>query len=152
MINQSLLADSVQSLVKSNRIGRPVFVRCVAAGGDDLWSLLLGLVAAARSWVGASLSRLHATGSADARQLTVTLQFSTGATALVSVATHGEPAVDVLVLGDHGAIYYDGLEGPPAGKSAGPLAAVEDAHALRAAIEAAIRSGQPQSVRGEGQR
>ena len=151
------LNRSVLDAIHSGRIGQPVFVRCIASsatGRQAGLAILLDLAASARQLVGSSIHRLYASESPDREQMTLTVQFQGGATALISTVSAGPsgPVLDVLVLGNHGAIYcdrYDSmadretLDAPPPDPARDP--------ALRRAIEAAIQSGKPQTVRAEDQ-
>src|SRR5439155_77555 len=128
--------------------GRPVFVRYTVQSLDPPEAVaprLAQITAIVRAWLGQPLEQLYAIGTVATGQVALTLQFRDGATALVSLA-RGQPrgdGVDLLVLGNHGAIYHDagsadlwdeataeGLEPPN--------------EVLQATIEKALRSGKPE--------
>src|SRR5262249_38912355 len=104
------LADlhrAVQATLASKRLGRPVFVRYLLHGPDRATAALprlAQLTAAVRDWIGQSLERVHAVGSPKAGQVSLTLEFSGGATALVCWAssTAAGYGIDLTVLGNHG--------------------------------------------------
>jgi hypothetical protein len=148
------LADlhrTVRTTLAGKRVGRPVFVRYTLHGpeqGDALVSRLAQLTAVVRDWLGQPLERVHAVGSATDGQVALTLQFRDGATALVSFA-RGRPqgkGADVLVLGNHGALYHDAGSDNPR-EEAGDLPDPPEPP-LRTLVERALRSGKPQSVSG----
>src|SRR5262245_8941759 len=109
------LADlhrSVQATLASKRLGRPVFVRYLLQSqekADAAVPRLALLAGTVRDWVGQPLERVYALGTLRGGQLSLTLEFRDGATALVSW-TAGPPrgdGVDLTVLGNHGALYHD---------------------------------------------
>jgi predicted dehydrogenase len=108
------LGQSVQQIINEGRIGSPVFVRCVAHVAPEraqLSACLNEVIATTTTWMGAPVERMYALGSADAGQLTAVLQFERGQTALVSVgvAPNADPTIDLMVLGNRGAAYYQGF-------------------------------------------
>lgn len=150
----STLADlhrAVQTTLASKRLGEPVFVRYLLQSKEE-GELVLSRLAVATSvighWLGDALDRLHAAGAVQNGQVSLTLQFRNGGTALVSFARGGnlEPVLDLMVLGNHGAIYFRPEdERPPAlGKVVDQL---PDA-ALLDLIERALKSGKPEAIGG----
>src|SRR5262245_49748853 len=151
------LADlhrAVQSTLASKRLGRPVFVRYLFCGQDKTDTALprlAQLTAAVRDWIAQPLERVHAAGTPRGGQITLTLEFRGGATALVSwaAAPPRGAGIDLTVLGNRGAIYHD------AGASRlGPEAALgpPDApdKALLTLLERALRSGRPERAEAGG--
>jgi hypothetical protein len=148
------LADlhrAVHTTLASQRLGRPVFVRYTLHGLEPPEAVaprLAQLAAVVRGWLGQPLERVYAVGSAGGGQVALTLQFREGATALVSFA-RGRPAgpgADVLVLGNHGALYHDAGSADP-WDEAGDLPDPPDPR-LQALIEEALHSGNPEPVPG----
>ncbi len=147
------LHRSVQTTLTSGRLGRPVFVRYTVQGLDRPEAIvpkLAQITAVVRSWLGQPLDQLYAIGTTESGQVALTLHFREGATALVSFA-RSQPrgdGVDLLVIGNHGALYHDagsaGLWDEPATAGAEPPDPV-----LQATIEAALRSGKPERA-GKG--
>ena len=144
----------MQSTIASKRIGKVVFVRYVLQGTPLPEPALLKLaaaVAAVGNWIGSSLDKLYGMRG-DGGQISLTLQFRDGATALVNFV-HGPPrgnGVDLLVLGNHGAIYHD------AGTASlwdEEKLTVEDnpRSAILTAIERALRSGKLEALGKEAQ-
>jgi hypothetical protein len=152
LLHMATLADlhgAVQATLASKRLGVPVFVRYQLHSTDKanvVLPRLTQLVAVVRDWLGQVLLRLYALGNVKSGQVTLTLEFRGGATALVSWTStppRGD-GVDLLVLGNHGAIYHDSgsanLWDEPLG---GPIPKPEAA--LLALIEQALRSGRPET-------
>lgn len=147
------LADlhrSVQATLTSKRLGTPVFVRYLyhsPVKGQAVTARLARTVAVVRDWLGQPVERVYALGSAAGRQISLTVECRGGATALVCWA--GTPGrgdgVDLMVLGNHGALYHDAGaadlwdEPLPAGDAAPDQDLVQ-------LIERALRSGQPETV------
>ncbi|GIW81110.1 MAG: hypothetical protein KatS3mg105_2917 [Gemmatales bacterium] len=109
--NMESFCDAIRKVVNSKRIGEPVFVRCTLLGRDkkDLMiARLAQIVDAVVSWFGQPLHRIYAR-EAQARAISLVLDFQGGQTALLSYASsrHRGDGVDLMVIGNHGAIYHD---------------------------------------------
>jgi hypothetical protein len=149
------LHRAVQATVAGKRLGRPVFVRYLFQSEDKPEAVLPRLAqatAAVRDWLGQPLERVYALGAAAGGQVSLTLEFSRGATAVVGWS-RGRPrgaGVDVLVIGDHGALYHDAGTADLWDEAA---AAAEDAPdpRIQDVIERALGSGKPEPV-GKGAR
>ncbi len=130
------------------RIGHPVFVRYTRLGREDagaLVALLARMVADAKAWIGRPPERLWANGSARRGQVCVTVQFQSGATALVGYAAPGD-GLDLLILGNHGSMTYDSGIGF-SGDTPLPYTLAEPADPrLQAAITRSLESGEPQPL------
>lgn len=148
------LHRAVQATLASKRLGQPVFVRYTLQTQDEPKSILPRLAqtaAVVREWLGQPLASVYATGSTDSGHVSVTLQFTNGASAQVSYArsqAHGD-GVDLMVLGNHGAMYHDAgaaeLWDEPAA-----AAGLETDAPLQSVIEKSLRSGKPESVEKGG--
>jgi hypothetical protein len=146
------LHAAVQGVIAGKRLGRPVFVRYTRAveGADTLLPALTRAAAVVCDWLGQPPEQVYALGSVGAGQVALTLRFRDGATALVSISRSPPRAngVDVMVLGDHGALYHDAgdanLWDEPAAGDDRPDGA------LRGLIERALLSGKPEAAGGEG--
>lgn len=153
MASLSSLHRAVQNTLASKRIGKVVFVRYILQGKDAADSAHLKLaaaVAAVANWIGSPLDKLYGLPG-DGNQVSLTLQFRDGATALVNFAhgpVHGD-GVDLLVVGNHGAIYHDAGTASLWDEEA--TVAEKPNPAMVAAIERALRSGKPESLGQEGQ-
>jgi predicted dehydrogenase len=138
------LHQAVHDALASGRLGTPVFVRYhgQAAARTRLVPQLARMAAAARDWLAQDLQRIHALGSVAAGAVSATLEFKGGATAVVSAATAPgrQSLVDILVLGNRGALCHDAGHTLIGGTSpAQPDPPPEPR--LLAAIQKAIRSG-----------
>ena len=155
----STLADlhrAVQATLASKRLGRPVFVRYLLCSQDRAEAALprlAQLTAVIRDWIGQQIERVHAVGTARGGQITLTLEFRAGATALVSWASappRGD-GIDLTVLGNHGALYHDAGAARLWQEAAlGPPGAPDKA--LLALLERAVQSGRPEAAEMEGSR
>jgi hypothetical protein len=149
------VARAVQATLASKRLGKPVFVRLTWQGLDKPEAITPRLargIAVVQQWLGQPLEQVYALGSTENGQLALTLRFREGATALVSF-TRGQPrgaGLDLLVLGNHGAIYHDSGSAELWDEPAADLPDKPDP-ALVALIEQAVRSRQPEAA-GRGAR
>ncbi len=147
------LADlhrAVQSTLASKRLGQTVFVRYLLHNQDRpdaALPRLAQLTAAVREWVGQPLERVYAVGAPKSGQVSLTLEFHGGATALVSwaAAPHRGDGIDLTVVGNRGALYHDAGSARLADAGALPPAGAAD-KSLLAVLERAVRSGRPETL------
>ena len=106
-----LLKKSVQSVLEKERIGSPVFLRCVLHVADDSANLLSPvseMVALANGWIPSSPSHVYAQGDVDGTQVTVMLHYVGGQMALLSVnQADVDTAIDIMLVGNKGVIYHE---------------------------------------------
>ena len=144
------LERAVEGAIAGRRIGRPVFVRYTqsdADRGERTAVRLARMTRTVRQWVGQPPTRLYVVGSAREGPVSLTVQFRNGASALLSVRrgkSHGD-GVDLLVIGNHGAIHYDSATASAWDGTATYRKGQADAK-LIAAIERALRSGRPETL------
>ena len=143
-----LLKKSVQSVIEKDRIGSPVFLRCVLHVANETVSLLAPaaeIAALANGWMPSQPTSVYAQGDANATQVTVMLQYAAGQMAVLSVnRVSAETAIDIMLVGNKGVIYHE----TPVGRhslSAAPLQ-LGDTGELTEAIARALESGQPIAV------
>jgi len=110
------LLQAVEGLLASQRLGEPVFVRCLLLTANpttDPAHRLAQLAGTIRRWFGVPLARLYAAGTVAEGQASVSLQFASGVTGLVVLARCPEGAdnLDLLILGNHGAAYHEATTG-----------------------------------------
>lgn len=140
-----LLKKSVQSVLEKDRIGSPVFLRCVLHVADDSTDLLssIGVVAAlTNEWIPSSPERVYAQGHVDSTQMTVMVHYVAGQMALLSVDRGDiETAIDIMLVGNRGVIYHE----TPIGRhhQNAILPEFEGPGELTAAIAQSLESGQP---------
>ena len=149
MPDLSELHLAVRKTLASNRLGQPVFVRYLWQSPEKIAVVprLALMTAEVRDWLGQTLDKVYAVGTVASGQVSLTLQFRGGASALVSVARgqpHGD-GVDLLVLGNHGALYHDAGHAVLGAEPDPYLSEVPDP-ALVAVIRRALRSGKPEPV------
>ncbi|HXG11400.1 MAG TPA: hypothetical protein VNK04_16720 [Gemmataceae bacterium] len=143
------LDRAVQATLASKRLGKPVFVRLTWQGLDRPEAVaprLAQTMAVVQQWLGQPLDQIYAIGSAASGQVALTLKFREGATALVSFA-RGQPrgaGIDLMVLGNHGAIYHDAGSAPLWDEPLVPAGQPDPA--VLALVERALRSHQPESA------
>jgi hypothetical protein len=148
------LERAVGAVVAGKRIGRPVFVRYTLPGagkGRQRVARLARMMQAGGQWMGQAPARLYAVGSLKDGAISLTVQFRDGASALLSVVRgkgHGD-GVDLLVIGNHGALHYDSATAAGWDATATHRRGEPDAK-LVAAIERALRSGRPETLDREG--
>ena len=140
-----ILKKSVRSVLEKDRIGSPVFLRCVLHIADEAESLLppiAEMAALANEWIPSPPARVYAQGNAGATQVTVMLHYVGGQMALLSVnRVNMQKAIDLMLVGNKGVIYHETPIGrhypnaiPPELGGSGELAE---------AIAQSLESGQP---------
>jgi hypothetical protein len=149
MRDLSELHFAVLCTVASNRLGQPVFVRYLWQSPEKfaVAPRLAQMTAEVRDWLGQTLDRVYAIGTAASGQVSLALQFRGGFSALVSVArgqAHGD-GVELLVLGNKGALYHDAGHAV-IGAGPAPYSKEVPDPALVAVIRKALRSGKPEPV------
>lgn len=118
------LQETIKKELDSGRIGTPVFVRCIAQIAssrkklNDANAEVLSII---NSWLNSSPERVYTQtheeiklklpGLVAAEQITTAIRYAAGQSALVSVglAIADTPQTDLIIIGNKGAIYYDGL-------------------------------------------
>ena len=140
------LADlhrSVQETLASKRLGTPVFVRYLLRSPEQPAAVparLAWIAGVVRDWLGQPLERIYVQGQAKNGHLDVTLEFRQGATAVIHWSAIAQAAAaDVMILGNHGALYHEG-HAPYALPPVKPDAAIANL------IDRALRSGRPETV------
>lgn len=151
----STLDAAVQSVLKSKRIGRPVFARVVLTGVESVNTIVPQLAIAIRqieNWMGQPVESLFAVGTLQSGQVSINIQFSDGASALVSgsIGKIVGDGVDLMLIGNRGVLHYEGDGACPFAESS--LAEKKTAERrLTESINAALLTGQPKLVRGQKQ-
>ncbi|GEM_PF-2471995 len=143
----------VRDVLKSGRIGEPVFVRCTAGveGDNAAHRRAIGrLAAAVSSWLNDPAERVWAVASPGSGSTSLMIEFRRGATALLATTSPGAAglATDLVILGNRGAAYHEGLIA-----RSGPFETTDEprpSKPLHEAIERAIESGQPVAIGLEG--
>jgi len=106
------LNRTVQAALASKRLGTPVFVRYFVQSREDgnaVLARLARMTKSVREWFAQPIARIYALGAVKDGNVTLTIEFEQGATALVSWAA-GTPrgdGIDLMLIGNHGALYHD---------------------------------------------
>lgn len=140
-----LLKRSIQSVLEKERIGSPVFLRCVLHVADDASNLLspvAEMVALANGWMPSSPTHVYTQGDADGTQVTVMVHYVGGQMALLSVnRVDVDTAIDIMLVGNKGVIYHETPVGRHYLNATVPqLGATGE---LAEAIAQSLESGQP---------
>ena len=140
-----LLKKSVQSVLEKERIGSPVFLRCVlhvAGDASNLLSSVAEMAALANGWMTSPPARVYAQGEADGTQVTVMVHYVGGQMALLSVnRVDLETAIDLMLVGNKGVIYHETPIGRHYLNATSPQ--LGDTGELTEAIAQSLESGQP---------
>ncbi len=140
-----LLKKSVQSVLEKDRIGSPVFLRCVLHVADENANLLSAMdvvTALANEWIPSAPARVYAQGNVDSPHVTVMLHYAAGQMALLSIdRVDTETAIDMMLVGNRGVIYHE----TPVGRhyQNAILPELDGIGELTAAIAQSLESGQP---------
>ena len=140
-----LLKKSVQSVLEKDRIGSPVFLRCVldVVGEDaNLLSSVAEVTALSNGWMSSPPASVYTQGDANGKQVTVMVHYVAGQMALLSVnRVDVETAVDIMLIGNKGVIYHE----TPGGRHYLNAIAPEfgETGELTEAIAQSLESGQP---------
>ena len=107
------LYSTVEAAIDEGRIGRPVFLRCFAHVTPDdrrLREVLADVLRMAAGWLDGSIARVFTLGGFDGGQITASLEFSEGQSALIGVsgATDGPHRLDWVLVGHRGTLCYEG--------------------------------------------
>jgi hypothetical protein len=145
-----LLKKSVQSVLEKDRIGSPVFLRCVLhVAGEDVnpLSSVAEMTALANEWIPSSPASVYTQGDVNGTQVTVMVHYVDGQMALLSVnRVDVETAVDLMLVGNKGVIYHE----TPVGRHYLNAIAPESGGTgeLTEAIAQSLDSGQPVILEG----
>jgi hypothetical protein len=140
------LFESLRRVARSGQVGQPVFLRCQVTGPPErAVTVLAEALAAAEALFDDTAETLQAAGDEAAGALHAVLIFRSGSTVLAYTGP-GEEAVDVMLLGNHGAAYGPAVPVPPHPRSAGFLTtgmADESALPFVALIQRSLSTRQP---------
>jgi predicted dehydrogenase len=110
------LQRAVQAALAAGRLGTPVFVRChlqqqqAKAAGRRLAQVR----EVVQGWLGAKPAREYRLGDSSAGHACAMIEYGGGPTALISTsAAAADNGVEVLLLGNRGALYHEDLRGEP---------------------------------------
>ncbi len=104
------IKEAVQNVIDAQRIGSPVFLRCILniADSESLLPALAELAALANGWIPSPPERLYAQGDPDEAQTTAMINYAGGQIALLSAnRVTAETALDIMLIGNSGVIYHE---------------------------------------------
>lgn len=112
------LYKKIGEILDTERIGVPVFVRCSAQikpGHANLMDVLARMLTMVCSWMKANPFQIYAQSENELQQLSVTTHHRGGQTSILSINTAPEcnGGLDLMLLGNKGALYYDLDTGAP---------------------------------------
>lgn len=145
-----LFKQSVQSVLEKDRIGSPVFLRCVLHIAADTANLLPSaaeMTALANGWMPSTPARVYAQGDANGTQVTVMIHYVAGQMAVLSVnRVDVDTAIDIMLVGNKGVIYHE----TPVGRHYLNAITPEfgETGELADAIRQSLETGQPVTVEG----
>ena len=145
-----LLKKSVQSVLEKDRIGSPVFLRCIlhVAGEDvNLLSSVAEMSTLANEWIPSSPASVYTQGDTDGTQVTVMVHYVGGQMALLSVnRVDVDTAIDIMLVGNKGVIYHETPVGRHYMNAIAPK--FGETGELTEAIAQSLDSGQPVGLEG----
>ncbi len=104
------LREVVGDTIDQGRLGVAQFLRCHAITDDPglLDSSLSTLTSLGDSWFGSSPAQAHRLGEGSDLYVTEMLKWDAGQAAIVtvSVGSHPEPRLDLLLVGSKGSLYH----------------------------------------------
>lgn len=148
------LKRAVDGVLSTKRLGQPVFARLtlhLPARPKEVRLWLARMTELVRGWMDQPLAGIQAVGSLRSGQVCLTLQFSRGASALITFArgrAQGD-GLDLFLLGNHGALYRDLGTGPLWDTTVQPARGAPDPKLL-ALIDRALSGPAPVNVDQEG--
>ena len=141
------LYQTIKEILDAGRVGVPVFVRCtvqLASGSERAGNILARILTMASSWLEASPLEVYAQNSNGSGQITVTIKYTGGQTSIVSVNAAAATRINLMLLGNKGALYHDGEAlAPGFDITAEPIPVPEW---LLDALERSLRAGEPASI------
>ena len=106
-----LLKKSIQSVLEKDRIGSPVFLRCVlhvAGEAVNPLSSAAEMTALANEWIPSPPASVYTQGDANGTQVTVMVHYVGGQMALLSVnRVDVDTAIDIMLVGNKGVVYHE---------------------------------------------
>lgn len=143
------LNKSVQSVIEKDRIGSPVFLRCVlhVADAESLLPPIAEVAALANEWIPSRPASVYAQGDAGTTQVTVMVHYVAGQMALLSVnKADVQTAIDIMLVGNKGVVYHETPIGRHYPNAIPPE--LGGSGELTEAIAQSLESGQPITVEG----
>jgi len=134
------LYQAVKEILDAGRVGVPVFARCaiqIASDGKCAKNVVSGTLGMVCAWMEAVPLQVYAQNGGRSEQITVTVHYTGGQTAIVSVNTAFEVknSIDLMLLGNKGALYHD--------TEVSAVSVEPPAEWLAVAVDESLRTGKP---------
>ena len=112
------LYQTIKEIIDAGRVGTPVFIRFIAQvipSEEHIIDTLGRFLVIIGSWLGAIPVRVYVQHRENTAQITASVEYEDGQTAIVSVgiASGFSSRIDLMMLGNKGALYHDGTDMPP---------------------------------------
>ena len=140
------LYQTIKEIIDAGRVGTPVFVRFIIQTipiDEHIIDILARTLVMTGSWFTSIPIRIYVQHKENTAQVTASVEYTSGQTAIVSVNISNAftSRVDLMILGNKGALYHDG-EVTPSGFDFGaePLTVPEW---LTDIIERSLFAGKP---------
>ena len=143
-----LLKKSIGPVLEKGRIGSPVFLRCMLHTTSKAPSLLQSaseIVELSNAWIPSAPQNIYAQGDDSTTQITVMVQYTEGQMAVLSVnQVDTETALDIMLVGNKGVIYYE----TPIGRHylSGTPPQLDSTDEFKDIITQSLATGQPITV------
>ena len=141
---------SIDNVIENDRIGSPVFLRCVfhlANESSNLLQPVTEMVSLSNGWMPSKPQCVYAQGDAAGSQISVMVKYAGGQMSVLSVnRVETETAIDLMLVGNKGVIYHE----TPIGRHymSGTPPELTLSGELTELITLALNTGQPISVEG----
>jgi len=112
------LYQTVKEIIETGRVGTPVFVRFVVQimpSGEHILDTLARFLVITGSWLTSIPIKVYVQHRENSAQITASVEYAGGQTAIVSVniANVISSRIDLMMIGNKGAVYQDGEMMPP---------------------------------------
>ncbi len=144
------LYQTIKEIINTGKVGVPVFVRCVVQilpKSEYLIDTLARILMMTGNWMEALPIKVYVQFRESKMQITASVQYTGGQNAIISVNTapNVSPRIDLMMLGNKGALYHDGASIPPGFEfNFDPITIPEW---LINALRKSINSGKPEIIR-----
>ncbi len=107
------LYQTIKEIIDAGRVGTPVFVRFIIQTipiDEHIIDILARTLVMTGSWFTSIPIRIYVQHKENTAQITASVEYTSGQTAIVSVNVSNAftSRVDLMMLGNKGALYHDG--------------------------------------------
>jgi hypothetical protein len=112
------LYQTIKEIIDTGRVGTPVFVRFIAhvlPSDEHIIDTLGRILTITGSWLNAMPIRIYVQHKENTAQITASVEYEDGQTAIASIgiAAGLSSRIDLMMLGNKGALYHDGEDMHP---------------------------------------